>query len=180
MVHSGYVAQAKMANNYVRERVQYRGLNTAGGWIRNPVDVQQKFVARITSMAVGIAMDREYSKTNLDGKFHPEDYIRNLEVLAYASQTGNCSELSAVAFKYLERQSVRSIDYFAVYRGSWNHAFVVLNRDASTPVTDFATWSEMAVVCDPLYGREDIAGNLARWYPKMFPLHKNDVMYRVE
>ena len=180
MLHSGYVAQAKMANAYVRERVQYRGLNTAGGWIRNPIDVPQKFSARIMSMAVGIAMDREYSKTNTDGKFHPGDYIRNLEALAYVSQTGNCSELSAVAFKYLERQNVRSIDYFAVYRGSWNHAFVVLNRDAATPVTDFAKWSEMAVVCDPLYGREDIAGNLARWYPKMFPLNARDVMYRIE
>ena len=50
-----------------------------------------------------------------------------------------------------------------MYRGSWNHAFVVLNRDRSVPVSDFANWSRLAVVCDPLYDRAVDAGFLATW-----------------
>ena len=62
-----------------------------------------------------------------------------------------------------------------MYRGSWNHAFVVLNRDQSVPVSDFANWSRLAVVCDPLYDRAGDAGFLSAWYPRMFPLRDRDV-----
>jgi hypothetical protein len=53
----------------------------------------------------------------------------------------------------------------------------VLNRDATK--SDFKDWSYLAVACDPLYDRSADAGNLAVWYPKMFPLKKTDVIYRV-
>ena len=62
-----------------------------------------------------------------------------------------------------------------MYRGSWNHAFVVLNRDQSVPVSDFANWSRLAVVCDPLYDRVGDAGFLSTWYPRMFPLRGSDL-----
>ena len=94
---------------------------------------------------------------------------------ALASQTGNCCELSAIAFRYLQRQGIRPVEFFGVYRGSWNHAFVVLNRDQSVPVSDFANWSRLAVVCDPLYDRAGDAGFLSTWYPRMFPLRDRDV-----
>ena len=45
-----------------------------------------------------------------------------------------------MAFNYLKGQGIAPIDYFAVWRGGWNHAFVVLNRDAKIPVPDFAKW----------------------------------------
>ena len=69
---------------------------------------------------------------------------------ALASQTDNYCELSAIAFRYLQRQGIRPVEFFGVYRGSWNHAFVVLKRGQSIPVRDFASWSRLAVVCDPL------------------------------
>ena len=62
-----------------------------------------------------------------------------------------------------------------MYHGSWNHAFVVLNRDQSVPVSDFANWSRLAVVCDPLYDRAGDAGFLSTWYPRMIPLRGSDL-----
>ena len=57
---------------------------------------------------------------------------------------------------------------------------MVLNRDAGTPIGDFARWSEYAVVCDPLYDRAAIAGMLAPWYPRAIPFKPGDVVYRIE
>jgi len=50
MVFSDYLSAAKNAKAHVKSQVRYRGLNTAGEWIRDPLDVQQKFAARITSI----------------------------------------------------------------------------------------------------------------------------------
>ncbi len=175
MLHSEYTKAAQAAIAHVKANVRYRGLNTAGGWIRNPIDVPQKFAARIKSLQLGASRSEAYG-----GAFDGRLFIDELAKLGLETQTGNCSELSAVAFKHLEAAKVLPIDYFGVYRGRWDHAFVVLNRDPSIPISDFAKWSYQAVVCDPLYDRCGDAGRLATWYPKMFPLKKTDVMYRVE
>jgi hypothetical protein len=156
-------------------QVRYRGLNTAGGWIRNPGEIAGKFVARGASVVVGAMRSAEYQ-----GGFDPRRYIRETAKLARDTQTGNCSELSSIAFERLESTGIRPIDYFAVYRGSWNHAFVILNRPGDVPVADFARWSYYAVVCDPLYDRAATAGMLCTWYPRMFPLRDKDVAFRLE
>lgn len=174
MLYSGYLNQAQQALNYVRSRVRYRGLNTAGGWIRNPTEVSQKFVARIYSTYLGNKRSAEYK-----GDFDPVVYINELEKLAYQSQTGNCSELSAVAFKYLVNSQVAPIEYFGVFRGAWNHAFIILNRPEGSSLSDLKSWSSQAVVCDPLYDRAGEAGMLAVWYPRMFPLIEKDLFVRV-
>lgn len=175
MMHSQYSQAAKDAINHVKQNVRYRGLNTGGGWIRNPAEVPQKFYARINSMVKGAERSAAYG-----GSFDAEIYINGVAKLAIDSDTGNCSELSAVAFLFLESKGIVPIDYFGVRRGAWNHAFVVLNRDASIPIPDFAAWSYQAVVCDPLYDRSADAGNLATWYPRMFPLKITDMWYRIE
>jgi hypothetical protein len=175
MLHSEYASASQRAIDYVKSRVKYRGLNTAGGWIREPADVVQKFAARIESLSEGSRRSAQHQ-----GGFVGSIYVNELEKLALETQTGNCSELSAVAFNHLERTGVRPIDYFAVFRGGWNHAFVVLNRDASIPIGDFAKWSERAVVCDPLYDRSAIAGMLAPWYPRAIPFRAADVKHRLE
>lgn len=175
MQHSEYLKAAQSAITYVKTNVKYRGLNTAGGWIRNPVDVPQKVVARIDSQFTGAMRSGQFH-----GGFNAETYINELDKLAKDTNTGNCSELSSVAFNYLKGQGITPIDYFAVFRGGWDHAFVVLNRDAAIPVSDFAKWSYDAVVCDPLYDRVADAGLLAPWYPRMFPLKSSEVIYRIE
>lgn len=174
MTFSEYMAAAKAAVTHVRSSVRYRGLNTAGGWIRDPLNVPQKFAARIDSKIQGAQRSAQYQ-----GRLVGEYYINEMEKLARDTNTGNCSELTAVAFNYLKARGVSPIDYFAVFRGSWNHAFVILNRDAGVPVSDFAKWSYSAVVCDPLYDRAGDAGFLATWYSRMFPLKAADVLHRV-
>ena len=174
MVHSEYLQAAKDAVEHVKRNVRYRGLNTAGGWIRHPDEVTQKFVARISSKLMGASRSAAYG-----GSFDAELYIDEVAKLGLESGTGNCSELSAIAFLFLKAKAIAPIEYFGVIRGAWNHAFVVLNRDDSIPISDFAAWSYQAVVCDPLYDRAADAGNLAVWYSRMFPLKETDMWYRL-
>lgn len=175
MHHSEYRAAANRAIAYVKSNVKYRGLNTAGGWIRNPADVPQKVSARIDSSRKGAERSAAHS-----GGFSGEVFVNEMDKLAKDTQTGNCSELAAVAFNSLKLQGIKPLDYFACFRGRWDHAFVVLNRDANTPLSDFAKWSEFAVVCDPLYDRANYAGFLATWYSRAIPLRPADVKYRIE
>ncbi len=175
MQFSEYRRAAESAIMHVKAKVRYRGLNTAGGWIRNPFEVQEKFVARIHSQILGSRRSAAYK-----GGFDPVRYINELERLALDTGTGNCSELSAVAFKHLVRTNIRPIEYFGVFRGSWDHAFVVLNRPADVPIRDFAKWSYTSVICDPLYDRVADAGFLASWYPRALPLTDDDLLVRLE
>lgn len=175
MIHSEYAKAATNAIEHVKHKVRYRGLNTGGGWIRNPAEVPQKFSARIKSLRLGAARSAEYG-----GVFDAELYINEMAKLAVDSQTGNCSELSALAFLYLRDNGIRPIEYYGVIRGGWDHAFVVLNRDTNIAVPNFADWSYQAVCCDPLKDRSDDAGFLATWYPKMFPLKTTDLWYRLD
>lgn len=175
MEHSEYLAAAQAAVANVRSNVRYRGLNTGGGWIRHPSEVVEKVVARVDSVVTGLVRSSEYK-----GKFSGEHYINEVDKLARDTQTGNCSELAAVAFNYLKNTGIKPIDYFGVFRGSWNHAFVILNRDASIPIGDFAKWSYSAILCDPLYDRAADAGYLSTWYPKIYPLGTRDLVYRIE
>jgi hypothetical protein len=174
MDHSKYIEAGKDALAHVRSKVRYRGLNTAGGWIRNPAEVAGKFAARIHSKWLGAQRSEAYG-----GKFDAELYIRQMSKLAIDSNTGNCSELSALAFMRLAAKQVGPLEYWGVVRGSWDHAFVILNRDESIPIEKFADWSYSAVVVDPLYDRVADAGNLARWYPKMFPVKTTDMWLRL-
>jgi len=173
--HPELISAARSAIDYVRTNVRYRGLNTPGGWIRNPTEANQKVIARLYSLYVGSQRDAEYK-----GGFNGEYYVNELDKLAKLTNTGNCSELSAVAFNFLKDKGVRPIDYFGVFRGAWNHAFVIINRDAGTPLSNFRDWTNSAVLCDPLYDRFADAGFLASWYPRCLPFTNPDVKYRLE
>lgn len=170
MVFSEYLSAAKAAVRHVQGSVRYRGLNTGGGWIRHPTELTEKFVARAGLMWLDAVTRREYAHKEANW----ETFVDEWRKQALSTQTGNCSELSALAYRYLQEKGIRPVEYFGVYRGSWNHAFVILNRDQSVPIHDFAKWSYRAVVCDPLYDRAGDAGFLATWYPKMFPLRDGD------
>jgi hypothetical protein len=170
---STYLRHAEETINHVRSSVRYRGLNTGAGWIRHPTEVNSKFAARIQSLILGSQRSAQYK-----GGPDPTVYVTQLDRLATETQTGNCSELSAVAFTYLEAHNVTPLDYFGVERGTWNHAFVILNRDATIPLANFAAWSHNAVICDPLYDRSGIAAMAALWYRHMLPLKDRDVWLR--
>ena len=175
MNRSEYLVVAEQAIQHVKAHVKYRALNTPGGWIRNPIDVPQKFSSRL-------AANREVDqfRNTYQGQPDPRVYIDQLDRIARASNTGNCSDLSAVAFKFLESQGIRPIDYFGVERSGWGHAFVILNRDSNIPLSDFASWSAAAVLCDPQYDRGEIAGFLAYRYPHALPFTKADAWFRID
>ena len=64
MVFSEHLSLAKGAIAQVQSQVRYRGLNTGGGWIRNPLDVPQKFAARIKSLSVASENRTAMANTN--------------------------------------------------------------------------------------------------------------------
>jgi hypothetical protein len=173
MVHSEYLRAAKDAIGHVKSTVRYRGLNTAGGWIRNPLEVIQKFDRRIENLKIGKARSAMRDQSD----WTPEARVQQMAQLAKDTNTGNCDELSAVAYEYLQKDGITPLDSFTVCRPGWSHAFVVLNRDPKIPLSDFAAWSYQAVVCDPLYDRADDGLCLKLWYPRMFPLRSADVLF---
>ena len=174
MLHSEYLREADNAISHVKSKVRYRGLNTVGGWIRHPIEAPQKMDARCNSKIRGAIRSFMYG-----GPFDAGLYIKETARLAIETHTGNCSELSSVAFLFLNARHVRPIEYFKVQRGDWwGHAFVILNRDGNIPVSKFKDWSPAAVLCDPLYDRSGKAGLLETWYPRMFPLKDTDLWLR--
>lgn len=173
-MHSEYVKAAQKAIAHVQATVRYRGLNVPGNWLRHPLETEGKFIARLDNQITSWRLDAAHG----DAPWTSEERIQKLADVGRQTRTGNCSELSAIAFQYLQQRGVAPLEYFAMWRGSWSHAFLVLNRDASIPVEDFGRWSYDAVLCDPLYDRAADAGHLSVWYPSRFPLREADLMYR--
>jgi len=174
MLHSEYIREADNAISHVKSKVRYRGLNTLGGlYLRHPLENPLKTIARLASKALGAVRSARYG-----GSCDAGDYIKETARLAIETHTGNCSELSSVAFLFLNARHIRPIEYFKVQRGNWGHAFVILNRDGDIPISKFKDWSPTAVLCDPLYDRYGEAGWLETWYPRMFPLKDTDLWLR--
>ena len=107
MVFSEYLSAAKGAITYVKGQVRYRGLNTGGGWIRDPPYVPQKSAARIKSLNMASENRAAMANTGAGWDQFVDQWIRE----ALASQTGNCCELSAIAFRYLQRQGIRPVEF---------------------------------------------------------------------
>lgn len=172
--YSEYLGHAKNAVRHCQSAVRYRGINTPVGPIRHPFEFNNLLLAGVANFVVGRVMDAYMPPANRP------DFIKRIAMLGRVSQTGNCSELSGIAYEYLDNEGIYPLDYFAVWRGSWTHAFLILNRDPSIPIKDFKKWSEYAIVCDPLYDRAANASHLSVWYPRMFPLKDKDLWYRLE
>lgn len=60
---------------------------------------------------------------------------------------GNCGEQSAIAFVYLRRQKAFPLDWMEV--NDYEHAFVIIGRRRGSDTTNYLTWGDNAVVCDP-------------------------------
>jgi hypothetical protein len=61
---------------------------------------------------------------------------------------GNCGEQAALAFVYLvEDLKVKPVEYMG--RTNADHAFVVIGRSKDSDVSDYKTWGDQCVVCDP-------------------------------
>lgn len=67
---------------------------------------------------------------------------------AEAAGCGNCGEQAAIAMVYLfNNLKVVPLDY--VERTNADHAFVVIGRKANSEISDYKTWGDSCVVCDP-------------------------------
>ena len=86
MVFSEYLAAAKGAIAQVKSQARYRGLNTGGGWIRDPLEVPQKFAARITSL--NMVRENRIAMANSNAGW--DDFVDQWVPEAITSQTGNC------------------------------------------------------------------------------------------
>lgn len=67
--------------------------------------------------------------------------------VAKAYQMGNCGEHARVALEYLRQTTTPRAEIIADFAN--DHAFVVIDRDPSSNLSDPTTWGGAAVVCDP-------------------------------
>jgi hypothetical protein len=90
---------------------------------------------------------------------------------AEAYGCGNCGEQSAIAFVFLRRQKTFPLDWMEV--NDYQHAFVIIGRRRGSDVTDYRTWGDEAVVCDPW---RDVVGTV-RNEASYFARHKANWIY---
>jgi len=87
----------------------------------------------------------------------PEDYHTAILAMSWASKqamAGNCGELSAIAFTYLEDNGVHPLDYMVFTAPSYDHVWVTIGRAAGSNPLQLSTWGPDAVWCDPWQLRE--------------------------
>jgi len=79
-----------------------------------------------------------------------------MRTAAIYDQAGNCGELAAMAFLYLEENRVLPLDYmtFGAPPPAYDHCWVVIGRANGSQERDPSTWGEDAVWCDPWQMRE--------------------------
>jgi hypothetical protein len=80
----------------------------------------------------------------------PKAYIHRIAEILKTTGCGNCGEQSALAFTYLEENSVKPLDWMC--RANGDHAFVVIGRDKHVSEANYNDWGKDAVVCDPWKG----------------------------
>jgi hypothetical protein len=85
------------------------------------------------------------------------NYHTSIKAMCWAAKheaAGNCGELAAIAFMFLEDEGVRPLDYMVFTAPTYDHVWVVIGRAAGSNVRDLSTWGEEAVWCDPWQLRE--------------------------
>lgn len=78
---------------------------------------------------------------------------------------GNCGEQAAVAFMYLADRGTRPLDYMALVKPG-DHAYVVIGRSSQSRASDYTTWGEDAVVCDPWDNKAFLASAIPQFLYK--------------
>lgn len=75
------------------------------------------------------------------------EQIRARALAATHTKVGNCMEQAAIAFCYLQRESVRPLDYYYAMGG--DHQWVVIGRTKGSSEDNPDVWGPDAVICDP-------------------------------
>jgi len=126
------------AGNKMWDRLLSGGLNPSR--VSNMREVKNKFS--------GIGEVPEDAKFDLEKL--PE--VRWIASIAKKAKVGNCGEYAAVAFMFLrEIRRVKRLDYMLFARPG-DHTWVVIGRALDSDFSDYKTWGNAAVVCDPWAG----------------------------
>jgi hypothetical protein len=98
-----------------------------------------------------------YAYDTLRAQGEGRNYHTQIMAMSWAAKhegAGNCGELAAIAFSYLEDEGVRPLDYMVFTSPAYDHVWVVIGRAAGSSVRDLSTWGEDALWCDPWQLRE--------------------------
>jgi hypothetical protein len=97
-----------------------------------------------------------------------DDFVPHLAVRAEQMGCGNCGEQAAVAYMFLKKRGVRSLDYMNLNDPSGDavHSFVVIGFQGAGATS--SGWGESAVICDPwdggqVYAAWKIDMNMSLW-----------------
>lgn len=74
--------------------------------------------------------------------------LKLFSIAIKTQRAGNCYEFSIFMQALLSKTKLRS-EIFRIDGG--NHVFIVLNRDQSLAVNDYANWNEGALIVDPFF-----------------------------
>ncbi len=89
-------------------------------------------------------------------------YIERTAEIAKKWEVGNCMEQAAIAFDYLLKNTrARPLDYMS--RTDINHAFVAIGRSETSNISDYKTWGDGCVVCDPWNNKAYLASLAPLW-----------------
>lgn len=66
-------------------------------------------------------------------------------------RAGNCSEMASIGLEFAKSKHLTdNIEKFCIFEG--DHVFLVIGRDLESDPSDYKSWGENAVVCDPWSG----------------------------
>ncbi len=102
----------------------------------------------------GLQLEWQRYQNNILRDGHDFSNNRNIENIANYSEsisTGNCAELAAVAAVDAKKQGAGRVEIFSILNEnhSYNHAFVIVNRDKNSKIDDQSTWGNKSILLDP-------------------------------
>ncbi len=139
------------ACNYVLNQVKMKAPNWAHQW---EGQYYCKNVENKTGSCKELGEDRDKIKKLITNPECKIGVARLRSEVAKMRGVGNCGEMSATAFIYLDNNSVHPLDWMILLPLEppllrVDHAFVVIGREPGTKADDYENWGPNAVICDP-------------------------------
>jgi hypothetical protein len=148
-----YLSSAVIANEFVKKKMTIGASNKLRldfwkAWKCSGSLVNTGEMREHVDREVSAAFDNEPVSSILDYRIKGQKiYLEKSAEAAQQYGCGNCGEQSAIAFVYLRQLKIFPLDWMEV--NDYEHAFVIVGRRRGSDPTDYATWGDEAVVCDP-------------------------------
>jgi hypothetical protein len=140
----------EMSNAKSADDVRRAQANRAAALAKAKADSEKAWNTADQQVYGKLRQEAEWQRINAQrGGVQDVDDIRILSDLADKYDSGNCGEMTAMAFMYLYNLGVRPLDFMALVNPA-DHAFVVIGRKNSPDHDSYGrNWNKDAVVCDP-------------------------------